>query len=64
MSLATGGQSYDLTTVSSLLKDFQPKPRTESSIKVIALWHNWLAFAVIILLMLGEWLVRKLMNLP
>jgi hypothetical protein len=64
MSLATGGQSYDLTNVSNLLKDFQPKPKTESSIKVIALWHNWLAFGLVILLMLGEWLSRKLMNLP
>ena len=64
MSLATGGQSYDLTNVSNLLKDFQPKPKTESSIKVIALWHNWLAFGLVILLMLGEWLTRKLMNLP
>jgi len=58
MSLATGGQSYDLTNVANLLKDFQPKPKIESSIKVIALWHNWLAFAIVILLMLGEWLAR------
>jgi hypothetical protein len=64
MSLATGGQSYELTNVSNLLKDFQPKPKTESSIKVMALWDNWLSFAVVILLMLGEWLARKLMNLP
>ena len=64
MSLATGGQSYDLTTVSNLLQDFQPKLKTESSIRVIALWDNWLAFGIVILLMLGEWLARKLMNLP
>jgi hypothetical protein len=64
ISLVTGGQTYDLTNIANLLTDFQPKPKTESSIKVIALWDNWLAFAVVILLMLGEWLARKLMNLP
>ena len=61
---ATNGQSYDLTTVGRLLDDFQPQPRTETSIKTIALWDNWLAFGVVLLLMLGEWLIRKLANLP
>ncbi len=64
MALATGGQTYDLTNVSNLVEDFQPKPKPESSIKVISLWDNWLAFGLVILLMLGEWLARKLMNLP
>jgi hypothetical protein len=64
LALATGGQSYDLTNVSNLLNDFQPKPKPETSIKVIALWDNWLAFGIVIALMLGEWLARKLMNLP
>ena len=64
ISLATSGRSYDLTNVSQLPQDFQPKPKTESSIRVIALWDNWLAFGLVILLMLGEWLARKLMNMP
>jgi len=61
---ATGGQSYDLANVSDLLQDFQPQPKTETSIRVIALWDNWLAFGVVLFLMLGEWLLRKLANLP
>ncbi|HEY3963301.1 MAG TPA: hypothetical protein VGM05_02010 [Planctomycetaceae bacterium] len=64
IALATGGQSYDLTNVSNLLKDFQPPPRHESSILIRPLWNNWLAFGLVVCLMLGEWLLRKLMNLP
>ena len=61
---ATGGRSYDLTNFSSLLADFQPARRTETTIRVFALWDNWLAFGVVIFLMLAEWLIRKLANLP
>ena len=63
LALATGAQSYDLTNVHSLLDDFHPEPRIETSIRVFALWDNWLAFSLVIALMIGEWLVRKLMNL-
>lgn len=64
IALATGGKSYDLASVADLVKDFQPKLKTETSIRVFALWDNWLAFSVVIFLMLGEWLTRKLTNLP
>ena len=33
-------------------------------IKTIALWSTWLCFGLGVLLMLGEWLTRKLINLP
>jgi hypothetical protein len=61
---ATGGESYDLTNISELLKDFQPQPKSETSVRILTLWDNWLAFGVILFLMLGEWLLRKLANLP
>jgi hypothetical protein len=61
---ATGGRSYDLTTVGDFLHDFQPQPPTESSLKIISLWDTWLTFALIVSLMLAEWLIRKLVNLP
>ena len=64
ISQATGGQSYDLTNVSDLLKDFHPLPKTETSIRIQTLWDNWFAFGIVIFLMLGEWLLRKLSNLP
>jgi hypothetical protein len=63
IALATGGQNYDLTNVSNLLQDFQPKPRHESSIIIRPLWNNWFAFGIVIFLMVGEWLIRKFMNL-
>jgi hypothetical protein len=61
---ATGGESYDLTNVSELLKDFQPPPKSETSVRILTLWDNWLAFGLVLFLMLGEWLLRKLANLP
>jgi hypothetical protein len=61
---ATGGQSYDLTNIGDLLKDFHPQPRPETSVRIIPLWNNWLAFSLVLILMLGEWLLRKLANLP
>jgi hypothetical protein len=61
---STGGESYDLTNVSELLKDFQPQPRTDTSVRIITLWDKWLTFGVVLVLMLGEWLLRKLANLP
>jgi hypothetical protein len=64
IAMATGGQSYDLTNVSSLLQDFQPKSRHESSILIRPLWNTWFAFSLVVSLMVGEWLIRKLMNLP
>ncbi|MBI3860891.1 MAG: VWA domain-containing protein [Planctomycetia bacterium] len=64
IAVATGARSYDLKDVHNLVKDFQPKPRHESSIRVIPLWNNWFTFGVVIALMLGEWIIRKFMNLP
>jgi hypothetical protein len=61
---ATGGQSYDLTNIGDLLKDFHPQPRPETSVRIIPLWNNWLSFSLVLILMLGEWLLRKLANLP
>jgi hypothetical protein len=61
---ATGGKSYDLETASALPDDIKPMELTEKSIKVFPLWNTWLCFGLVVALMLGEWLVRKLINLP
>ncbi|MBS0263390.1 MAG: hypothetical protein JSS02_15720 [Planctomycetes bacterium] len=63
IALATGGQTYDLTNVTHLLQDFHPRPRQESSVQIRPLWNNWLAFGLIIGLLVLEWGVRKLLNL-
>jgi uncharacterized membrane protein len=33
-------------------------------VRVVALWNTWLAFTLVVVLMLGEWLGRKWVNLP
>ena len=60
----TGGKAYDLTTVDDLLKDFSSASITERTIDIRPLWSTWPAFAVLMLLMLGEWWGRKMVNLP
>jgi hypothetical protein len=60
----SGGRSYDLETVASLPDDIQLKPLTETSIKVFPLTSTWLCFGFVVSLMLGEWMIRKLVNLP
>jgi hypothetical protein len=58
------GKSYDLATVDRLPEEIKLTPRTEASVRVFSLWNTWLGFSLIVALMLGEWLVRKLVNLP
>lgn len=61
---ATGGRSYDLTTVDQLPDQIQLVAKTETNVEVIPLWNTWLLFGLVVLLMLGEWLGRKWVNLP
>jgi len=61
---ATGGKSYDLTTVAALPDQVRLQTRTETNVEVIPLWNTWLVFAAVAVLMLGEWLGRKWVNLP
>ena len=60
----SGGKSYDLETVTKLPDEINLHPLHETSTRVFALWSTWLCFGLGILLMLGEWLTRKLINLP
>jgi hypothetical protein len=60
----TGGMSYDLTTAHRLVQDVKYRPQPEQSIKVFSLAMTWLCFGTLVALLLGEWMVRKAMNLP
>ena len=60
----TAGRSYTLTSAHRLADEIELKPRVEESIKVFSLSMTWLCFTSAIVLMLSEWLVRKLINLP
>jgi hypothetical protein len=61
---ATGGKSYDLTSVAALPDQIHLVAQTETNVKVLTLWNTWPAFALVVIFMLGEWLARKWVNLP
>jgi hypothetical protein len=56
--------AYDLITANRLVQDVKYRPQPEQSIKVFSLAMTWLCFGTVVALLLGEWLVRKAMNLP
>ncbi|HEX5106497.1 MAG TPA: hypothetical protein VFV87_21910, partial [Pirellulaceae bacterium] len=59
----TGGKTYDLTTVHRLPDDLQLEAVTERHTRNFALWSTPLWFGVVMVLMLGEWLSRKMIRL-
>ncbi len=59
----TGGRVYDLTTVHQLAEDLRMEPVEERFTRNLALWSTPLWFAAVIMLMLGEWLSRKIIRL-
>jgi hypothetical protein len=63
LAAANGGKSYDLTTAANLPDEIRSVVRTESTMEVFPLWNTWPCFVLVIALMLGEWLLRKLVNL-
>ena len=64
LAQASGGQSADLAEAAALLEALQPDQRTETSVEVVSLWDTWAMFGLVVLLLLGEWLGRKWINLP
>ena len=59
----TQGKSYDLTTASRLVDDLEFEPVAETYARSHPLWSTPLWFALLVVLMLTEWLIRKLINL-
>lgn len=59
----TGGRHYELFELDSLLEDLPRLQVSETSAHRFPLWNTWLVLLLAIVLMLGEWLTRKLMNL-
>jgi hypothetical protein len=60
----TGGKSYDFKEVRQMASEIRPAAKTETSIEVISLANTWFSFALLVCLLMGEWLVRKWVNLP
>lgn len=60
----TGGGAYDLETADRLPDEIHALAVAETSIKVLSLWDTWLGFALVVGLLIGEWLFRKRIHLP
>jgi len=63
LAAQTGGKSYELHEVSALLDDVKAPVIEDYSERRVPVWNTWLVLSMVIGLMLGEWLVRKLVNL-
>jgi hypothetical protein len=60
---ATGGKAYELYELAKLPADLN-KPSVEvTTERRFELWSTWLVLGLVLVLMLGEWFVRKLMNM-
>ena len=64
LAVSTGGRSYEFDTVNSIATEIKPRPTQLVEMKIRTLWNTWPVFILVVLLMLGEWLFRKLVNLP
>jgi hypothetical protein len=47
-----------------MIDDIKPAARSERSVRVFPLSMTWLCFGTGVLLMVGEWILRKRTNLP
>ena len=63
LAAETSGKTYDLTTVAALPGDIKTQSLVQKQTNNHPLWSTPLWFGVAMLLMLGEWLSRKLMNM-
>jgi hypothetical protein len=63
LATETKGKTYELTNVSALPDDIKVAPKIDHSVDIHPLWSTPLWFIAAIVLMIGEWLSRKLMNM-
>jgi len=64
LAAETAGRSYDLASADALVSDITPAARPERSVRVFPLGMTWLCFGTGLVLLIGEWLLRKRANLP
>ena len=57
----SGGRSYELADVASLVRDIKLEPVVEQNIRSHHLWSTPLWFGLIVGLMITEWVVRKIL---
>ena len=59
----TGGKPYELHEIGDMAEAIKDSPVEEISRRRLPLWNTWLVLVLMLVLMLGEWLTRKLLNL-
>jgi hypothetical protein len=64
LAAETGGRSYDLSTATQFLADFQPPRPRETTVEILPLWSTWFTFVLLAALLLTEWSLRKWRHLP
>lgn len=60
----TGGAAFDLATADGLVEQLRRGPRWETREVSVSLWNTWLFFAALVMLLIGEWGLRKRVSLP
>jgi hypothetical protein len=60
---ATGGHAYELHEIAKLKDDLAGKPTSDYRPEKTQLWNSRYVLALMLTLMLGEWLSRKLLNM-
>lgn len=60
----TGGKDYDLETVQKFPEEVKLPQTNETLVQNLPLWNTYLCFFAVVLLLLSEWLIRKLVHLP
>jgi hypothetical protein len=63
LASTTGGRAYELFELNELVNDLDVEPKMEYSERKIGLWNTWAFLIMVLILMMGEWLARKLMNM-
>ena len=64
LAQSTGGKTYELDSVERFVDEVQYTEKVETTLEVFPLWNTWLCFSLVLLLMFGEWITRKWINLP
>ena len=59
-----GGKTYELHEAARLIDEIHLPQKLETQIEVRPVWSTWFCFILVLTLMLGEWLLRKLVTLP
>ena len=67
IAAATGGRALSLAEAGRLPSLISLPQKTETTVQVVTLFGSWpsiVVFSLVLVLLFGEWLLRKLVTLP